>query len=218
MKHQKAMESSGIFTVKYTLKCIGIYDRILKLMRNGNNEARLAGFGLRVSIAGDKMTPDFFMREALKEAEKAFAMGEVPIGAVVERNGEIIGRGHNRTETWKDPTAHAEIIAIRQAAETLGGWRLLNSNLYVTTEPCSMCAGAIVLARIETVYIGTMDPKAGACGSLMNILQDERLNHNAEIRTGILEQECRQLMKDFFRNLRQQKKLTETTWTHQEEQ
>ncbi|MDI9494234.1 MAG: tRNA adenosine(34) deaminase TadA [Bacillota bacterium] len=162
------------------------------------------------------MTPDFFMREALKEAEKAFEIGEVPVGAVIERHGQIIGRGHNRTETGKDPTAHAEIIAIRQAAETLGGWRLLDSNLYVTTEPCFMCAGAIVLARIKTVYIGTMDPKAGACGSLMNILQDERLNHNAEIRTSVLEEECRQLMKDFFRNLRQQKKSTERT--HQEEQ
>ena len=160
------------------------------------------------SAAGDKMPPDFFMREALKEAKKAFAIGEIPIGAIIERNGQIIGRGYNLTETWKDPTAHAEIIAIRQAAETLGGWRLLNSNLYVTTEPCPMCAGAIVLARIETVYIGTMDPKTGACGSLMNIPRDERLNHKADIRSGILEQECRQLMKDFFRDLRQRKKST----------
>ena len=99
------------------------------------------------------------MREALKEAEKAFEIGEVPVGAVIERHGQIIGRGHNRTETRKDPTAHAEIIAIRQAAETLGGWRLLDSNLYVTTEPCSMCAGAIVLARIKTVYKGPWTPK-----------------------------------------------------------
>ncbi len=161
------------------------------------------------------MTPDFFMREALKEAEKAFAVGEVPVGAVVECNGEIVGRGYNLTETWKDPTAHAEIIAIRQAAETLGGWRLLNSNLYVTTEPCAMCAGAIVLARIETIYIGTMDPKAGACGSVTNIPQNERLNHYAEIRTGILEEECRRLMKDFFKELRQKKSQLKA---HQEEQ
>ncbi|MFA5635568.1 MAG: tRNA adenosine(34) deaminase TadA [Anaerovoracaceae bacterium] len=152
------------------------------------------------------MTPDYFMNEALKEAKKAFAIGEVPIGAVIECKGEIIGRGHNLTETRKDPTAHAEIIAIRQAAEALGGWRLLESTLYVTTEPCAMCAGASVLARIERIYIGTMDPKAGACGSLMNIPRDERLNHNAEIYTGVLEQECRQLMKDFFRDLRQKKK------------
>ncbi len=152
------------------------------------------------------MTPDYFMNEALKEAKKAFAIGEVPIGAVIECKGKIIGRGHNLTETRKDPTAHAEIIAIRQAAEALGGWRLLESTLYVTTEPCAMCAGASVLARIERIYIGTMDPKAGACGSLMNIPRDERLNHNAEIYTGVLEQECRQLMKDFFRDLRQKKK------------
>ncbi len=146
------------------------------------------------------------MNEALKEAKNAFAIGEVPIGAVIECNGEVIGRGHNLTETRKDPTAHAEIIAIRQAAETVGGWRLLGSTLYVTTEPCAMCAGAIVLARIERIYIGTMDPKAGACGSLMNIPRDERLNHNAEIYTGVLEEECRQLMKDFFKGLRQKKK------------
>lgn len=153
------------------------------------------------------MTPDYFMNEALLEAKNAFAIGEVPIGAVIERDGQIIGRGHNLTETRKDPTAHAEIIAIRQAAETIGAWRLLGSTLYVTTEPCAMCAGAIVLARIERLYIGTMDPKAGACGSLMNIPRDDRLNHNPEIHVGILEEECRQLMKDFFRNLRQKKKL-----------
>ncbi len=161
------------------------------------------------------MPPEFFMREALKEARNAFDAGEVPIGAVIERHGEIIGRGRNRTETGKDPTAHAEILAIRQAAEVLGGWRLTEANLYVTTEPCAMCAGAIVLARIEKIYIGTMDPKAGACGSLMNIPRDERLNHNPEVETGVLEQECRQIIKDFFRSLRQ-KKLTNKT--DQEEQ
>ncbi|HPO03921.1 MAG TPA: tRNA adenosine(34) deaminase TadA [Bacillota bacterium] len=152
------------------------------------------------------MTPDFFMKEALKEAEKALALGEVPIGAVIEQNGRIVGRGHNLVETSKDPTAHAEIIAIREAAGVLGGWRLPDSNLYVTTEPCAMCAGAIVLARIVTVYIGAMDKKSGACGSLMNIPMDERLNHNANIRTGILEQECSKLMKDFFKELRKKRK------------
>lgn len=153
------------------------------------------------------MNPDFFMKEALAEAQKAFDIGEVPIGAVIEKDGTIIGRGHNRTETAKDPTAHAEITAIRQAAETLQGWRLLGCRLYVTAEPCAMCAGAIVLSRIEKVYIGTMDPKAGACGSLMNILQDRRLNHYAEIETGIMERDCRQIMKEFFKTLRKTKKL-----------
>ena len=153
------------------------------------------------------MSPDFFMKEALAEAQKALAIGEVPVGAVIEKDGAIIGRGHNKTETAKDPTAHAEIIAIRQAAEALQGWRLLGCRLYVTAEPCAMCAGAIVLSRIEKVYIGTMDPKAGACGSLMNILQDQRLNHYAEIESGIMEHDCRQIMKEFFRTLRKTKKL-----------
>lgn len=153
------------------------------------------------------MNPDFFMEEALLEARKAFEMGEVPIGAVVERDGQIIGRGHNLTETEKDPTAHAEIQAIKQAAETLGGWRLLGCRLYVTIEPCVMCAGAIILARIEKVFIGVLDPKAGACGSLMNIPNDKRLNHYVEIQTGILEHECQRIMKEFFQTLRYKKKI-----------
>lgn len=152
------------------------------------------------------MDPSFFMKEALQEAQKAYALGEVPVGAVIESNGVIIGRGHNRTETDKDPISHAEIIAIQEAAKALGGWRLSGCKLYVTTEPCSMCAGAIVLARIEKLFIGTMDPKAGACGSLANITQDQRLNHFVEIETGILEEECKQIMKEFFRELRQRNK------------
>ena len=147
-----------------------------------------------------------FMREALLEAKKAQNLGEIPVGAVVERDGIIIGRGHNLTESAKDPTGHAEVLAIRQAAESLGGWRLTGCTLYVTTEPCSMCAGALVLSRIDKLCIGTMDPKAGACGSLMNIPQDQRLNHFVSIETGILEEECRQLMKEFFKGLRQRNK------------
>ncbi len=152
------------------------------------------------------MDPESYMREALLEAQKAFEKGEVPVGAVVEHDGVIIGRGHNLTETTKDPTGHAEMIAIRQAAETLGGWRLSGCRLYVTTEPCSMCSGAIVLSRIEKLYIGTMDPKAGACGSLTNIPQDPRLNHFVEIETGILQEECARLLKEFFRELRKRGK------------
>lgn len=151
------------------------------------------------------MSPEDFMQEALKEAEKALSIGEVPIGAVIEKDGIIIGRGHNLTETAKDPTLHAEMIAIREAAQTLGGWRLLGSQMYVTTEPCSMCAGAIVLSRIQKVYIGTLDRKTGACGSLMNILQDERLNHYVEIETGIMQQQCEKIMKSFFQKLRKKK-------------
>ena len=142
------------------------------------------------------------MEEALKEAQAAAAEGEVPIGAVIVRGDEIIARAHNRTEQAKDPTAHAEILAIRQAAAHLGGWRLTGCSMFVTAEPCSMCAGAIVWARIEKLYIGTMDLKAGACGSVFNIPQDERLNHYVEIETGLMGEDCSNLMKVFFRKLR----------------
>ena len=145
------------------------------------------------------------MLEALKEAEKARDLGEVPIGAVVVRDGVIVGRGHNLTETAKDPTAHAEMQAIRQAAATLGGWRLIGCQMYVTAEPCAMCAGAIVWSRIETLHIGTMDPKAGACGSVFNIVQEEKLNHRVNIERGLLQEECSQILKDFFRALRKTK-------------
>lgn len=146
-----------------------------------------------------------YMEEALNEAKKAYDLGEVPIGAIIEKDGIIVGRGHNLTETTKDPTAHAEMIALRQAAQTLGGWRLLGCNMYVTTEPCSMCAGAIVWARIEKLYIGTMDPKGGACGSVFNIPQEPRLNHYVEIETGIMQQECQDILKTFFKELRKKR-------------
>ena len=145
------------------------------------------------------------MLEALKEAQIAYDLGEVPIGAVVEKDGMIIGRGHNLTERAKDPTAHAEMIALREAAQVLGDWRLLGCNLYVTAEPCAMCAGAIVWARIKKLYIGTMDPKGGACGSVFNIPQEPRLNHYVEIETGIMQQECHDILKAFFKQLRKKK-------------
>ena len=146
------------------------------------------------------------MIEALGEAEKAFAIGEIPIGAVIEKDGQIAGRGHNLTESMKDPTAHAEMMAIRQAARNLGGWRLIGCNLYVTVEPCTMCAGAMVWARIDNLYIGAMDPKAGACGSVFNIVSDDRLNHRINVETGIMEEECSKIMKAFFAQLRNRKK------------
>lgn len=144
------------------------------------------------------------MEEALLEAGKAAAMGEIPVGAVIVRNGQIIARGHNRTETDRDPTAHAEMIAIRQAAKALGGWRLPGCTMYVTLEPCSMCAGAIVWARIERLVIGTPDPKAGACGSVFNIVQEPALNHRVEVdvMTGETREACAAQMKQFFRELR----------------
>lgn len=149
------------------------------------------------------MIPEDYMKQALLEAQKAFELEEVPVGAIVVKDSVIIGRGYNLIETTKDATAHAEMLAIRDAAKNLGVLRLTGCQLYVTTEPCAMCAGAIVLARIEKVFIGTMDAKTGAAGSLMNILQDERLNHFVEIETGLLERECQAKMKQFFKILRE---------------
>ena len=143
-----------------------------------------------------------FMEEAIAEARKALELMEVPVGAVIVRDGKIVGRGHNLTETSKDPTAHAEVIAIREAAKNLGGWRLIGCQMYVTTEPCSMCAGAIVLSRIPELFIGTMNPKAGACGSLYNIVSDSRLNHRVQVTTGVMEDTCRQMMQEFFQKLK----------------
>ena len=153
------------------------------------------------------------MNAALEEARKALEKGEIPIGAVIEKDGVIIGRGHNLTETTNDPTAHAEIVAIRQASKELGeklGWRRLTGcNMYVTIEPCTMCAGAIVWARIEKLYIGAMDPKAGGCGSVFNIVQEKKLNHFVEIvqlAEGPQKDRCRELVRDFFRELRLNKR------------
>ena len=153
--------------------------------------------------------PEEFMRQALELAQTALLFGDVPIGAVIVRGGEIVGKGYNTTQRDKDPTGHAEMNAIRDAAKRLGGWRLPGCSMYVTIEPCSMCAGAIVISRIEKLYIGSLDPKAGACVSLSNITTDDRLNHQVELFTGVLEEECSQIVKDFFRQLRNKKKQSE---------
>ena len=153
-------------------------------------------------------THEEYMRIAIEEAKIAASLGESPIGAVIVQDGIVVGRGHNTTETAKDPTCHAEMNAIRDAARNLGGWRLPHCSMYVTLEHCSMCAGAIVLARIEQLYIGTADPKSGACGSLRNIVSDERLNHRVEVHTGVLQEECSGLLKDFFKQLRKKKNKT----------
>lgn len=145
---------------------------------------------------------EYWMREAIREAKKAEAKREVPIGAVVVRGDEVIGRGHNLRETSLDPTAHAEMIAIREASESLQAWRLLDCRLYVTLEPCPMCAGAIVQARVPLVVFGTADPKAGCAGTLLNLLQEDRFNHRTDIVAGVLQEECAALLSDFFRDLR----------------
>jgi len=143
-----------------------------------------------------------WMRLALAEAEKACQEEEVPVGAVVVLDGRIIGRGHNRTEHLQDPTAHAEILAIGAAASALGSWRLEGASIYVTVEPCSMCAGALVLARIKRLIFGVRDPKAGACGSVLDIVRNEHLNHRVEVTEGILAEEASGLLREFFQRLR----------------
>jgi tRNA(adenine34) deaminase len=144
-----------------------------------------------------------WMRQALAEAKMALKKGEVPVGAVVVHEDKIIGRGYNQVEGLNDPTAHAEIIAIGAAATYLNSWRLSGASLYVTLEPCAMCAGALVLSRIDRLVFGAKDPKAGACGSLFNIVQDPRLNHMVQVSPGVLERESGQLMQAFFEKLRQ---------------
>jgi tRNA(adenine34) deaminase len=145
---------------------------------------------------------EWFMRLAIREAERALEHDDVPIGAVVVHEGEVVGAGHNERELRQDPTAHAEIIALREAARTLGSWRLLDSVLYVTLEPCAMCAGAIVLARIPRVVYAAPDPKAGAAGSVLDVLGEPRLNHRPEVAGGLLEAECADLLRSFFQGRR----------------
>ena len=143
-----------------------------------------------------------FMKVAIAQAKKAYALGEVPIGCVIEYEGKIIGRGYNRRKTDKNTLSHAELIAIRKASKKIGDWRLEGCTLYVTLEPCQMCAGAIVQARIPTVVIGCMNPKAGCAGSILNILQVPQFNHQVEIINGVFEQECSSMLTEFFRELR----------------
>lgn len=145
---------------------------------------------------------NLYMQAALKEALAAYEKGEVPVGAVVVDNGRIIGRGHNLRETLSDPTAHAEMLALTAAAEARGEWRLEGCSLYVTLEPCPMCAGAIVNSRIKRVVFGASDPKAGACGTLYNLVQDARLNHRAELESGVMGEESGEILKSFFREAR----------------
>ncbi|MDV7746223.1 tRNA adenosine(34) deaminase TadA [Enterococcus mundtii] len=147
-----------------------------------------------------------WMCVAIEEAKKAEALAEVPIGAIVVHQGQIIGRGHNLRETTQNATTHAEMIAIQEACKAIGSWRLEETQLYVTLEPCPMCSGAMILSRVKEVYFGAYDPKGGTAGTLMNLLEDERFNHQAEVEGGILEEECGELLSVFFRNLRAKKK------------
>ena len=149
---------------------------------------------------------EIFMREALKEARKAYQKLEIPVGCVIVKDRKIIARGHNLKETKFDTTKHAEIIAIQKASKKINSWRLIDCELYVTLEPCPMCAGAIINSRIKKIYIGTMDKKTGACGSVLNLFNDYKFNHKVEVETGILQNECEKSLKEFFKELRELKK------------
>lgn len=148
-----------------------------------------------------------YMREAIRQAKKAYKLDETPIGCVIVHDGRIIGRGYNRRNTNKSPLAHAEITAIKKASKKLGDWRLEECTLYVTLEPCQMCAGAIIQSRVTRVVVGCMNPKAGCAGSVLNLLDVKAFNHQAELTTGVLEEECSALMTGFFRELRERKKM-----------
>ncbi|MGN0393263.1 MAG: tRNA adenosine(34) deaminase TadA [Bariatricus sp.] len=147
-----------------------------------------------------------YMKEAIRQAKKAWEIEEVPIGCVIVYDGKIIGRGYNRRTTDKNPLAHAEILAIKKASRKMGDWRLEDCTLYVTLEPCQMCAGAIVQARMKRVVVGCMNPKAGCAGSILNLLQVAKFNHQVELERGVLEEECSLMMKGFFKELREKQK------------
>ena len=149
---------------------------------------------------------EIYMKKALKEAKKAYDKLEIPVGAIIVKDGKIIARAHNQKETKFDTTKHAEILAIQKASKKLGAWRLLDCEMYVTLEPCTMCAGAIINSRIKKIYIGASDEKTGAVGSVLNLFDDYKFNHKPEYEKGILEQECSEILKRFFKDLRKSKK------------
>ena len=157
---------------------------------------------VRIPVTEDEK----YMKEAMKQARKAYKLGEVPIGCVIVHEGRIIGRGYNRRNTDKNTLAHAEITAINRASKVIGDWRLEDCTLYVTLEPCQMCAGAIVQARIPKVVMASMNPKAGCAGSVLNILEMDGFNHKVQVTRGVLVEECSQMMSQFFRELREKKK------------
>ena len=153
-----------------------------------------------------EQSKEYFMKQALKEAEKAYRKQEVPVGAIIVKEGKIIARAHNQKETKTDTTKHAEILAIQKASKKLKSWRLIDCEMYVTLEPCTMCAGAIINSRIKKIYIGTMDEKTGAAGSVLNLFEDYTFNHKVETEKEIMQDECEKILKKFFKELRKIKK------------
>lgn len=162
----------------------------------------------KVSLSGMRLTTDEkYMKQAMTQAKKAAKLDEVPIGCIIVHDGKVIARGYNRRNTDKSTLAHAEILAIRKASKVIGDWRLEECTMYVTLEPCQMCAGAIVQARIPRVVMGTMNAKAGCAGSVLNLLQMKEFNHQVDVTRGVLEEECKELLQTFFKDLRDRKKL-----------
>lgn len=163
---------------------------------------------MRIDFENNPNPDEWRMQMALQAARQAAAAGEVPVGAVIYQDDQLLAKAHNQRETLQDPTAHAELLAITQAAAALGQWRLENCTLYVTLEPCAMCAGAIILARIPRVVFGAYDPKAGACGSIMDVLSCEKLNHHPEVVGGVMSEACGEILTEFFRLRRKNAELT----------
>lgn len=169
------------------------------------------------SMIDEKKTDERFMREAIRQARKAGALMEVPIGCVIVYEGKIIARGYNRRNTDKNTISHAEMNAIRKASKKLGDWRLEGCTMYITLEPCQMCAGAIVQARVSRVVIGSMNPKAGCAGSILNLLEMEQFNHQVEVTRGVLQEECSQMLSGFFKELREIKKRKKRVLTEEKQ-
>ncbi len=169
------------------------------------------------SMIDEKKTDERFMREAIRQARKAGALMEVPIGCVIVYEGKIIARGYNRRNTDKNTISHAEMNAIRKASKKLGDWRLEGCTMYITLEPCQMCAGAIVQARVSRVVIGSMNPKAGCAGSILNLLEMEQFNHQVEVTRGVLQEECSQMLSGFFKELREIKKRQKRVLTEEKQ-
>ena len=170
-----------------------------------------------MEIVYDNNELEKYMKEALKQAKKAYALEETPIGCVIVHEGKIIARGYNRRNTDKSPLAHAEISAIKKASKKLGDWRLEDCTLYVTLEPCQMCAGALMQSRIDRVVIGSMNPKAGCAGSILNLLEMEQFNHQVEVTRGVLQEECSQMLSGFFKELREIKKRQKRVLTEEKQ-
>src|SRR6266480_4112546 len=204
--HEQSLICRRIFQGKRSLAA-PVVKKLKKLQTlRGSQRTSLCNCVTLLTVVALRMleppNDEYFMREALRQAQKAYAADEVPVGAVVVRAGKIIARSRNQVELLKDATAHAEMLALTQAEAAVGDWRLIDCDLYVTKEPCTMCAGALVLTRIRRVIFGCTDPSAGAAGSVINLLQLPTLNHRCDVASGVLQDQCASILQDFFRKRR----------------